>query len=80
MTTSIPHPSDYFDAQFVLRIGRNRVWIQPANLASGESIIELTDDLDTNLMLKPTEALAIAAALQAVSVHVLEAESKQVAA
>lgn len=75
---SIPHPSDSFDALFVLSVGRNRVWVQPTSLAkNGESVIELTDDHDSNLLMKPTEALAVAAALQAVAVHIMEAESKQ---
>lgn len=76
MNTSIPHPSDNFDALFVMSVGRNRVWVQPASLANGESIIELTDDLNSNLLMKPTEALAVAAALQAVATHVLEEESR----
>ncbi|MFC5337533.1 hypothetical protein [Leucobacter denitrificans] len=76
MNTSIPHPSDNFDALFVLHVGRNRVWVQPASLANGESIIELTDDLTSNILMKPNEALAVAAALQSVATHVLEEESR----
>ena len=73
---SIPHPSDNFDALFTLLVGRTRVWVQPASRPNGESVIELTDDLDSNLLMKPTEALAVAAALQAVATHVLEEESR----
>lgn len=70
------NPSDNFDALFVLRVGRNRVWVQPSSLANGESVIEFTDDHESNILMKPTEALAVAAALQAVATHVLEEESR----
>lgn len=74
--SSLSHPSDNFDALFVLRVGGNRVWVQPASLSDGQSIIELTDDHDSNVLMKPTEALAVAAAIQAVATHVLEEESR----
>ncbi len=73
---SLPTASDNFDALFVLKVGRNRVWVQPASRQNGESIVELTDDLDSNLLLRPNEALAVAAALQSVATHVLEEESR----
>lgn len=73
---SIPHPSDNFDALFTLLIGTNRVWVQPASRPNGDSIIELTDDRDSNLLMTPSEALAVAAALQSVATHVLEEESR----
>lgn len=74
--STVSTASDNFDALFALSVGRNRVFVQPASLANGDSIIELTDDHDTNLLLKPNEALAVAAALQAVATHVLEEESR----
>lgn len=77
MSTTVPHPSDNFDAQFILNAGRNRVWVQPATCGkSGASIIELTDEFDSNLLMKPSEALTVAAALTAVATHVLEEESR----
>lgn len=74
--SSLSHPSDNFDARFVLNVGRNRVWVQPATLAKGGSVIELTDEYDSNLLLAPNEALAVAAALQSVATLVLEEESR----
>lgn len=77
MTSTVPHPSENSDAQFILSTGHARIWVKPAlHGRTGESIVELTDDYESNMLLSPAEALSVAAALTAVATHVLEEESR----
>lgn len=74
--TSISHTAKEFDPSFFLTTGRARIWVRPESLTSGEPVVELTDDYDSNMLLSPAETLSVAAALQAVATYLLE-EPKQ---
>ena len=75
--STVPQAVDKFDARFILSTAHARIWVQPETHGrTGEAIVELTDDYESNLLLSPTEALSVAAALTAVATHVLEEESR----
>lgn len=72
-----------FSSRFDLTTGNARITVESDNQYWGEGaladparadLVRLTDDMDAHMLLEPSEALALAAALQAVAVHLMEDE------
>ena len=76
MTSIVPHPSDNFDTAIMVA-GRT---VAPGVMTGGtkpdESVVTLTTR-DELLSFTPAEACALAAALSAVAVHLMEQEGRE---
>lgn len=72
MSTIIAHTPDKFDTTFALTTASGRVWAELDTDRAGKPVVALLDDLDSSMRFTATEALAVAAALQALAVHLLE--------
>jgi hypothetical protein len=78
VNTRLPQNPSKFEAQFILSTGQTRIWVMPELVTDGKSVVSLTDDHDANILISPAEALSVAAALQAVAVHLMESEPREI--
>lgn len=84
MPTTIPDTSDSFKspfASFDLSTAHARIFVESEGEYQGNDDlrVRLTDNNDAHILLSAAEALSVAAALQAVAVHLLETSERSAA-